>query len=217
MGPAMEYGGANVGLLPRVGAHPQGGRVGSASFPRHKPSTALSLADRFPKDFWLSARTVLTRQTPISKLNHFCVRHGFFLSDLAGFTADDKRGSLFRILSQHDWPDGYDGYMRALNEQLHRVVRSRGSADEHNARMAEAEAFADQERRDQATAEHDAYLQHAQETRETQMRERQAAADRLRQEVEDAHTSATSKLSRMKQRQADDTAEAKRQVRRHHP
>ena len=41
---------------------------------------------------------------------------GFFLSDLAGFTADDKRESLYRTLLQHGWPDGYDGYMRALNE-----------------------------------------------------------------------------------------------------
>ena len=41
---------------------------------------------------------------------------GFFLSDLAGYTADDKRESLYRTLLQHGWPDGYDGYMRALNE-----------------------------------------------------------------------------------------------------
>ena len=41
---------------------------------------------------------------------------GFFLSDLSGRTADDKRESLYRTLQQHGWPDGYDGYMKALNE-----------------------------------------------------------------------------------------------------
>ena len=36
----------------------------------------LAPNERFPKDFWLTPRTVLTRVTPVSKLNHFCVRHG---------------------------------------------------------------------------------------------------------------------------------------------
>ena len=36
----------------------------------------ISTADRFAKDFWLSPRTVLTRKTPMSKLSHFCIRHG---------------------------------------------------------------------------------------------------------------------------------------------
>jgi PAS domain S-box-containing protein len=71
---------------------------------------------RFPKDFWLSATVVLTRTTPITKINHFCVNNGFFMSDLAGFTADDKRASLFQVLDAHGWPDGYDGFMRARNE-----------------------------------------------------------------------------------------------------
>ena len=42
--------------------------------PRQGPTLAPN--ERFPKDFWLTPRTVLTRVTPISKLNHFCVRHG---------------------------------------------------------------------------------------------------------------------------------------------
>jgi len=52
------------------------------------------------------------------------------LSDLNGRTADQKRESLYRSLSQHGWPDGYDGYMRAVsdghvpNERRHDLASS---------------------------------------------------------------------------------------------
>ena len=57
------------------------------AFPKLDPNTrvqglsprrgnVLAPHERFPRDFWLTPRTVLTRVTPISKLNHFCVRHG---------------------------------------------------------------------------------------------------------------------------------------------
>ena len=39
-------------------------------------SRVLSPAERFPRDFWLTPRTVLTRKTPMSKLQTFCIRHG---------------------------------------------------------------------------------------------------------------------------------------------
>ena len=123
--------------------------------PRSVGAGIVSATERFPKDFWLTPRTVLTRATPISKLNHFCVRHGvplqqkiaasalgcvllmalqfptsgFFLSDLAGYTADDKRDSLYRTLLQHGWPDGYEGYMRALNEPQARGAGDKGGSD----------------------------------------------------------------------------------------
>ena len=48
----------------------------SATSQRLAPRQVLPPNERFPKDFWLTPRTVLTRVTPISKLNHFCVRHG---------------------------------------------------------------------------------------------------------------------------------------------
>ena len=41
---------------------------------------------------------------------------GFFLNDLGGRTPDEKRESLFRTLCAHGWPDGYEGFMRAINE-----------------------------------------------------------------------------------------------------
>lgn len=69
---------------------------------------------RFLKAYWLTPRTMLTRTTPVAKLDHFCVRHGFFLSDLAGVTAADKRDSLYRVLKQHGWPEGHEAYLRAL-------------------------------------------------------------------------------------------------------
>jgi hypothetical protein len=108
----------------RAAAFPRIGAQDGLQVHRISPHGAtLSANERFPKDFWLTPRTVLTRATPISKLNHFCVRHGaltceriaaesiaaaphrgrlfqpprrnagFFLSDLSGFTADEKRSS----------------------------------------------------------------------------------------------------------------------------
>jgi len=54
-----------------------GGSPGQQPSPRQGAGgQQLSSNERFPKDFWLTPRTVLTRVTPISKLNHFCVRHG---------------------------------------------------------------------------------------------------------------------------------------------
>ena len=43
-------------------------------------SRVLSPAERFPRDFWLTPRTVLTRKTPMSKLQTFCIRHGKLLA-----------------------------------------------------------------------------------------------------------------------------------------
>ena len=36
----------------------------------------LNPNDRFPRDYWLTPRTVLTRKTNINKIHNFCVRHG---------------------------------------------------------------------------------------------------------------------------------------------
>ena len=67
----------------------------------------------FPKDFWLSPRTCLTPSTPINAINRFCNDHGF---RIWGPTPTKQRLSLYSMLVSHNWPEGYDGLMRALHK-----------------------------------------------------------------------------------------------------
>ena len=101
--------------------------------------------------------------------------------------------------------------------ELKQRVANRGSADFHNARLAEAEAAMLQERRDRAQAEYDAYKQMQRETYAERMRQRRDNAGKMRQDVENAHTGASTKLSNMKNtlanRAREDKAAWKEQLR----
>ena len=68
-------------------------RGGASS--QHSQGGILSSDERFPKDFWLTSRTVLTRVTPISKLNHFCVRHGAHCRHHLSFIPAVKHPAMF--------------------------------------------------------------------------------------------------------------------------
>lgn len=94
--------------------------------------------------------------------------------------------------------------------ELKRQVHERGSADFHNARLAEKEAREDQERRDKATADHQAYLKRMREANDAKKRAREANAGRMLQEVEQAHSNSKAKLSQMKNSLADKAKEDKR-------
>lgn len=85
-------------------------RVGGRG--RNRPP-AQSSDDHFLKDFWLSPQCCLTKSTPLPDITGFCVRYGFVLADLAGASSEDKRESLYALLVQHGWPEGYDSYMLA--------------------------------------------------------------------------------------------------------
>lgn len=68
----------------------------------------------YAKEFWLSRRTCLTPHTPISTINRFCTDHGFHIGELGGSMPAEQRWSLFSMLESHNWPEGYDGLMLAL-------------------------------------------------------------------------------------------------------
>ena len=78
--------------LPGIGSidRPTASSLAASMGDRVRNSGGPRYGHRFPKDFWLSSTVLLTRTTPISKVSRFCINHGFFLSDLEGFTADDK-------------------------------------------------------------------------------------------------------------------------------
>ena len=85
---------------------------------------------------------------------------------------------------------------------LKKKVKDGGSADFHNARLADLEAKMLQDRRDKAQAEYDAHKKLARETYEKRMADRRKHAGDMRQSVEDAHSGANSKLAHMKGTQA---------------
>ena len=88
-------------------------------------------SDRFPIDYWLSPRVMLTLSTPYTHLNEFCRRNGFFLSNIgASIVNEDKRVAMFRLLTQLNWPAGYDSFMLARNSKksaipIHRPMTAR--------------------------------------------------------------------------------------------
>ena len=94
--------------------------------------------------------------------------------------------------------------------ELKRQVRNRGSADFHNARLAEKEAELDRKRREKASTEHQAYLKKMRETHAQRMHTRQTNANKTRGEVEAANTGSVVKAKQMRQELADEAKEAKR-------
>ena len=89
-----------------------------------------SLEDRFPRDFWLSPSTLLTRNTPITIINEFCSRHKLRIKECAStIEGADKRFGLFQLLATLEWPEGYDGYMRSIGCASARRMVSGYSSD----------------------------------------------------------------------------------------
>ena len=76
---------------------------------------SLESSDRFPRDYWLSPSTLLTRNTPITTINEFCSRHNMRIKEIPStIEGDDKRFGLFQLLAKLKWPEGYDDYMRSI-------------------------------------------------------------------------------------------------------
>ena len=92
----------------------------------------------------------------------------------------------------------WEAQRMAAQTALKHHVRDRGSADFHNARLAEQEAKMLQDRRNKAQAEYDAYKQHQRATHEATMQARRGLAGKMRQDVENAHSGASAKLANMK-------------------
>ena len=89
-----------------------------------------SLEDRFPRDFWLSPSTLLTRNTPITIINEFCSRHKLRIKECPStIEGADKRFGLFQLLATLEWPEGYDGYMRSIGCASARRMVSGYSSD----------------------------------------------------------------------------------------
>jgi hypothetical protein len=82
--------------------------------------------------------------------------------------------------------------------QLKKKVQDRGSADFHNARLAEQEAAMLAQRREQAQAEYDAYKQKQRETHQSRMRQRRDNAERMRESVEQGKGNANKKFQEIK-------------------
>jgi hypothetical protein len=93
--------------------------------------------------------------------------------------------------------------------ELKQQVADRGTADFHNARLAEQEARMLQERRDQAQREYEEHKKLAQATYDQRMRERRAHAGKMREGVVNAHTGANKKLSHMTGTQANQARQMK--------
>jgi hypothetical protein len=105
----------------------------------------------------------------------------------------------------------WEAQMQANQRTLKKQVRDRGSAQFHNARLAEQEAKMLQQRRDQAQAEYDAYKKQQQELRDRRMRERRNNAGKMREEVEHAHNGANQKLADLKGTLANEAKQDKRE------
>ncbi|KAL1524394.1 hypothetical protein AB1Y20_019289 [Prymnesium parvum] len=84
--------------------------------PRRASDVTGLEGEQYPKEFWLSRRTCLTPSTPISAINSFCCDHGFYIWGLKGKTPAEQRLSLYKMLEENKWPEGYDGLMRALQQ-----------------------------------------------------------------------------------------------------
>lgn len=113
---------------------------------------------------------------------------------------------------EQQWEDELMKQKTALKKQVH----DRGSADFHNARLAQQEAAMLQARRDQAQKEYEAHKKLAKETQEQRMRERRGNAGKMRQSVEQAHSGANQKLSHIKGTQANEAREMKNAWREQH-
>ena len=72
------------------------------------------IATGFPREFWLSPKTVLSESTPVATINRFCIGHGFYLWELGGTTPHEQRWALFRLLEKHRWPEGHAAFMRSI-------------------------------------------------------------------------------------------------------
>ncbi len=73
-----------------------------------------ALVTGFPREFWLSPKTVLSESTPVATINRFCIDHGFYLWELGGTTPHEQRWALFRLLEKHRWPEGHAAFMRSI-------------------------------------------------------------------------------------------------------
>ena len=91
---------------------------------------SLESSDRFPRDYWLSPSTLLTRNTPITIINEFCSRHKLRIKECPStIEGADKRFGLFQLLATLEWPEGYDGYMRSIGCASARRMVSGYSSD----------------------------------------------------------------------------------------
>ena len=105
---------------PRLPSPSHQSRTRSAGLQRPPPTAlgnlkSLESSDRFPRDYWLSPSTLLTRNTPITTINEFCSRHNMRIKEIPStIEGDDKRFGLFQLLAKLKWPEGYDDYMRSI-------------------------------------------------------------------------------------------------------
>ena len=94
--------------------------------------------------------------------------------------------------------------------ELKREVHARGSADFHNARLAEQEAELDRKKREKATRDHQAYLKRMRDTHNARMQARTANARKVHEEVENANFGSQAKAKAMRGKLANEAKEAKR-------
>jgi hypothetical protein len=94
-------------------------------------------------------------------------------------------------------------------QELKRNVRDRGSADFHNARLAEKEAAMLKERRDRAQAEYEAYKTRQKADHQQRMQQKRGNAGKMRQQVEQAHSEAKKKHASIKGTLANQAREDK--------
>ena len=108
----------------------------------------------------------------------------------------EKNRQLAREVKQAE--QAWERSVMQQRTELKKTVANRGSADFHNARLAEREAELDKARRDKASAEHQAYLKKMRETHQERMRTRTANANRTREQVEAANTGSVEKAKQMR-------------------
>ena len=108
--------------------------------------------------------------------------------------------------AEQDW----ERQVMQQRTELKRQVKDRGSADFHNARLAEKEAELDRQRREKATREHQAYLKKMRETHAERMHTRQTNASKTREQVEAANSGSIAAAKQMRQNLANEAKEAKR-------
>ena len=108
----------------------------------------------------------------------------------------EKNRQLAREVKQAE--QAWERSVMQQRTELKKTVKGRGSADFHNARLAEQEAELDKQRRDKATREHQAYLKKMRETHQERMRTRTANANKTREQVEAANTGSVEKAKQMR-------------------
>ena len=79
-----------------------------------RAAAAAAAAETFDEELWLTPRTRLTADTPVTTLNRFCVDHGFYLKQLGAATPQEQRAKLRSLLLSRGWPQGRQAYLRAL-------------------------------------------------------------------------------------------------------